>query len=254
MNAEKANSFLEQAERINPNLSRVYTVKGLMYNITRKSEEAKEAFEKAIDLSPNDVNARNQYATYYYYINDYENQLEQAEMAYRLDPLSFPIAISYFTALNYNNEFDRAERLLKNIEMTFKEKNEFVINRSYMRLYLSKEDYSKAIPPIKELMKTNSEYDRFLGYCYSQLGDSVAAMNVIKTMQGYPEYYDRNYNIAVVFAGLKQNDSVFYYLDTVRNTSKRFNDRGWIFFEYLKDDPRFHALLEQHGLEKNIEE
>jgi len=111
-----ANEYLDKAEKINDEISRVYSVKGLISNIEGKREEANKAFERAISLLPNDVTARHQYATFFYYNKQYKKQLVQAEIAYRLDPLLFAIANSYFTALTANKEYDKAEQLMKDVE------------------------------------------------------------------------------------------------------------------------------------------
>ena len=107
---KEAREYLEKAEAIDDKIARIYSVKGLIYNIEGKSDLAKAEFIKALELSPNDLTARYQYATLHYYTQEYEKQLEQAEIAYGLDPLSFITANNYFTALLTNKKFDDAEK------------------------------------------------------------------------------------------------------------------------------------------------
>jgi tetratricopeptide (TPR) repeat protein len=250
--ATLATEYLERAEAINNKISRIYTVKGLIYNIEKKYEEAEKAFETAIQLSPNDLTARHQYSTYFYYTNQPEKQLEQAKIAYKLDPLSFATANSYFTALIANYKYEEAERLMQQIERSSTENNKFVINRSYFRLYMDMKDYKKAIKPLKMLVKEQPVYNRFLGYCYGQLGDTLNAYKAIETIRREGQKHEINYMTSVVFAGLKQKDSIIYYLDPSRNDQTRMLKRELDdFFAFLKDDPEFNNILKAHGLEDN---
>ncbi|MDU8887219.1 adenylate/guanylate cyclase domain-containing protein [Yeosuana sp. MJ-SS3] len=250
--ATLATEYLERAEAINNKISRIYTVKGLIYNIEKKYEEAEKAFETAIQLSPNDLTARHQYSTYFYYTNQPEKQLEQAKIAYKLDPLSFATANSYFTALIANYKYEEAERLMQQIERSSTENNKFVINRSYFRLYMDMKDYKKAIKPLKMLAKEQPVYNRFLGYCYGQLGDTLNAYKAIQTIRREGQKHEINYMTSVVFAGLKQKDSIIFYLDHSRNDQTRMLKRELDdFFAFLKDDPEFKNILKAHGLEDN---
>ncbi|MEM7187172.1 MAG: hypothetical protein AAF466_10990, partial [Bacteroidota bacterium] len=59
----------------------------------------------------------------------------------------------------------------------------------------------------------------------------------------------KSYQLAVAFAGLKESDSVFYYLDTIRNKRSSLLYREIpAFFQFIRDDPRYPELLEAHGL------
>ncbi|MEM7187926.1 MAG: adenylate/guanylate cyclase domain-containing protein, partial [Bacteroidota bacterium] len=188
--SKTANEYLDKAEAISDQVSRIYSVRGLIFNIEGKKEEAKKAFEKAIQLAPNDLTARHQYATYYFYNKKPVEQLQQAEIAYSLDPLSFVTANAYFTALVENSKFDEAERLMKNVEKSSDSNNQLVINRSYFRLYTAKGDYHAVIEPLLKLVKEADAFNRFLGYSYGVIGDTVNAYKVIekiKTLDIDPE-------------------------------------------------------------------
>lgn len=246
--ANLANKYLDTAQSINSNISRIHSVRGLIYNIERKYEEAKIAFEKAIQLSPNDLTARHQFSTFYYYTRQYEKQLKQAKIAYSLDPLSFATANSYFTALTSNKKYQEAEDLMKKVEETSSENNQFVINRSYFRLYSDQKKYKKTITPLKEIVKTQNVFNRFLGYAYAKTGDTLNAYKTIETIRKVASEREKSHQLAVVYAGLKVTDSVLFYLDTIRNKqSGTFRRERNDYFDYLKEDPRFIKRLQEHG-------
>ncbi len=246
-----ANEYLDKAEAINDKVSRIYSVRGLIYNIEGKHEEALDAFQKAIRLSPNDVSARSQFSTFYFYNQQYDKQLEQAKIAYSLDPLSFVAANSYFTALVENYKFDEAEKLMKTVEKSSDSNNKFVINRSYFRLYMATHEYEKAIPRLEKLAAESYAFNRFLAFSYGQVGDTVNAyriINKIRELKIDPED-GKSHQLAVAFAGLKEVDSVFYYLDTIRNNRSTMLDREMGgFFSFIKEDPRYEELMRSHGL------
>ncbi|NAS30182.1 hypothetical protein GTQ40_04290 [Flavobacteriaceae bacterium R38] len=248
--SELANKYLDKAETINNKVSRIYSVRGLIYNIEGKSEKAENAFERAISLSPNDLTSRHQYSTFFYYSRQFEKQLEQAEIAYRLDPLSFATANSYFTALTANKKYDEAEKLMKNIEKNSGGNNDFVINRSYFRLYTDKKDYKSAIAPLEKLIKENLVFDRFLAFCYGKTGDTLNAYKTIDLIRKRASKDVVNQYLAVAFAGLEKTDSVLYHLDPVRNKqSIDFErDHNLDFFDFLKDDSHFKELLKAHNI------
>lgn len=245
--AKLANEYLDKAEAITDKVSRIYSVRGLIYNIEGKSDQAQQAFQKAIRLSPNDLTARHQFSTFYYYSRQFDKQLEQAEIAYRLDPLSFATANSYFTALTSNKKYDEAEQLMKNIEKNSDDNNTFVINRSYFRLYTDKGDFKSAIIPLEKIVDVQPVFDRFLGYCYAKTGDTLKAYERIDIIRkrAPKEYID--HQLAIVFAGLQETDSVLYHLDPVRNKQSRTVIRERIdFFDFLKDDDRFQEIMKAH--------
>lgn len=252
--SKTANGLLDEAEQIDNRVARIYSVRGLIYNIEGKKEEARKAFERAIKLSPNDRTARQQFATFYYYNQEYDKQLEQAEMAYRLDPLSFATANSYFTALVESQKYDEAEKLMQKVEQRNDSNNKFVINRSYFRLYTAKGDYKKTIVPLLKLAGEEPVFYRFLAYSYGQVGDTLNAHRVIDTIRSIEFDLEdgKSHQLAIAFAGLKETDSVYHYLDTIRNKRTDMLRRELNgFFEFIKKDPRYEGLMEAHGLTPN---
>jgi len=245
-----AREYLEKAEKLNNKVSRIYSVKGLILNIEGKTELAKAAFNKALALSPNDLTARYQFANLHYYTQEYEKQLEQAEMAYRLDPLSFASANAYFTALLTNKKFDKAETLMKKIDADGIENNQVVIHRSFFRLYMDMRDYKECVFHLEKIVDEAPIVNRFLGYCYAKEGDTLGAYRMIDDVYNRTPPEFKSHQLSVIYSGLKKTDSVLYHLDTIRNkrTGLIMRDRG-TFFEYLEGNPKFIEVLKGHGLE-----
>ncbi|MDT0557405.1 adenylate/guanylate cyclase domain-containing protein [Ichthyenterobacterium sp. W332] len=250
--SQLANDYLDEAIKINDKVSRIYSVRGLIYNIKGKHDEAKTSFERAIKLSPNDVTARHQFSTFYYYTQQYEAQLEQAEIAYKLDPLSFATANTYFTALMSNSKYEEAEALMKKIEKEDLGYNKFVINRSFFRLYMDQNKYNEAIEPLKKMVPKENVFNRFLGFCYTKVGDTLSTYRIIDSIHKNSSDREKSHQLAVVYSSLEMTDSVLYHLDTIRNKQTRTLKREYEdFFRYLKDDQRFINALHKHGIKLN---
>ena len=113
--------------------------------------------------------------------------------------------------------YEEAERLIKKIDANSTQENEFVIDRSYFRLYMDQKKYKQAIIPLKELVKKENVYNRFLGFCYAKLGDTAKAYSTIDTIKKVAHPIEKSHQLAIVYAGLQKKDSVLYYLDTIRN-------------------------------------
>jgi cobalamin biosynthesis Co2+ chelatase CbiK len=153
-----------------------------------------------------------------------------------------------------NRKFDEAEKLMKTVEKSSDNNNKFVINRSFFRLYMAKEDYKNAIRPLKLLAAEENAFHRFLGFCYGKVGDTVNAYKVIEKIKtlDIDEEDGKSHQLAVAFAGIQQKDSVFYYLDTIRNNRSGLLYREMVaFFDFIKDDPRYPELLRAHGIEED---
>ncbi len=248
--AKVANEYVAKAENIDSRISRIYSVKGLILNIEGKRDLAKTAFSKALTLSPNDLTARHQFATLHYYTKEYDKQLEQAEMAYRLDPLSFASANAYFTALLTNKKYEEAEKLIKKIDEDGIENDQISIYRSYFRLYMDLRDYEKAIFYSEKIVDDFAIYNRFLGYCYAKVGDITGAYRMIDDVKKRTPDMFKSHQLAVIYSGLQKRDSVFYYLDPTRNKMKDLivMDRP-TFFTNFEGDSKFIELLKAHGIE-----
>ncbi|WP_298901190.1 adenylate/guanylate cyclase domain-containing protein [uncultured Psychroserpens sp.] len=247
-----AKDYLDKAEKINDKISRIYSVKGLINNIEGNHDAAEIAFKRAIKLSPNDLTARHQYSTYFFYTGQYKKQLEQAEIAYRLDPLSFPTANSYFNALLANEEYERAETIMDKIQNRDDDSNQFVINRSYFRLFMDQKKFKKAIPYLEEIVKVENVFNRFLGYCYVKTGDTLKAYRTIDSIRKNAHPGEKSHQLAVVYSALKNNDSVFFHLDTIRNKQTRTLKREYDeFFDHLQTNKEFQNILKSHGIDMN---
>ena len=174
--------------------------------------------------------------------------MEQAKIAYRLDPLSFATATSYFNALIGNNKFDEGKKLLDKIKSSMLDGNQHAINVYYFRLFMDQKKYIKVIEPLKDIVPEEKAFYRFLGYSYAKIGDTINAYRVLDTIEKIARKREKSLQKAMVYSGLKVTDSVLFYLDTIRNKQTRTFKRERSYFDYLNDNPKFKDILLSHGI------
>jgi len=111
-------SFINKALDVDPEAFGAYSILGLLYNNMMNWEKAKQNFEKAIALNPNDANAHYYFALYFRDkpILDAKNYLIHMEKAEKLDPSSSNIKRNKVMALLYNGKIKEAENYFNKIK------------------------------------------------------------------------------------------------------------------------------------------
>ena len=113
-NRSKSLEYLNRGLKINPNMAEAYALKAIIHENEKEHEKAKTAFEKAIQLNPN------QAITYHWYAlfaRDVERDREKAksllEQARELDPLSPSVNYALGRLLFGSREFEKGKHFLK---------------------------------------------------------------------------------------------------------------------------------------------
>jgi len=162
---KEIDSLIERSLEINPNTARAYTTKGAMEGFREGNwEKAKEYFQKAIELKPNDATNQLYFAIYYALRAepDYTKALEHINIAQKLNP--------HFYAINYN----KIEYLLKSdkiieAEAFYKDNNSFfteglkskirtrLLKAKAKKVSLEKKDWTEAVKFYDKEIENNPE-------------------------------------------------------------------------------------------------
>jgi len=215
---------------------------------------AEREFRRAIELNPNSFEAHGSYSWFLAPMGRKEEAVAEAKRCVEADPLSglangFAGSVSVFT-----RQWDTAiEQLRGAIELdpNFWFNHEF-LGRAYQakgRLADAIVEYQRSI----ELEKDNAELWSNLGHAYAISGKRSEAQKVLEHLNELSvRGYVAPYNIAVVYAGLGENDKVFALLD------QAYKSRSYYFavaittddrLDSLRSDPRFVDLLRRIGHE-----
>jgi TolB-like protein/Tfp pilus assembly protein PilF len=217
-------------------------------------DKAYKSFQKALKINPGSADVHYTYSLYLIVMGKFREALVEVEKAHAMDPLSLPINNHLGTTYYYLRMYDEAiEQYKKTLELDPNFRNSLY---SLGWTYIGKGEYVQAIKSFKEAQKIAGNELKgvtALGYAYAKLGMKDKTEECIQKMIARKELDMQasiNLDLAILYAGLKDFDKVFYYLDLA------YEDRsgGLIFLNVnpewaqLKSDPRFDELIKKIGL------
>ncbi|MCZ6701681.1 MAG: helix-turn-helix domain-containing protein [Ignavibacteria bacterium] len=164
---EKAAYYANRALQIDPNTIQALEVNAYLIEYVDWNK-AKEYYDKAFSLHPNDDRSHTNYSEYFITRPnpDIKKYLEHATIAQRLNPLSQVAVINLIDALVINNKFKEAEEYIKKMGFLFSERN-ILWYQSTIIAYKNK-DCTKVIP----FFKAKIEKDPNNSILYSMLADA----------------------------------------------------------------------------------
>jgi tetratricopeptide (TPR) repeat protein len=183
-----------------------------------------------------------------------EEMLKNIEKAYLLDPLSAPISSSLANAYLILNRIEEAEKLL--IRTLDLDPNFRAALHGLGWLEVQRGNYVKALEIFEDYKKKVDHSLKGvtpLGYVYGIMGETEKAKECLEKLQKRqilePDS-SLTMDFAIIYAGLKDYDKVFSYLE------QAYEERsGGILFlrnpnwAEIQNDPRFKKLIVKLGWE-----
>ena len=209
------------AIQINPNFADAYDYLGQLMVLKGRPEEAVKYQQKAVELDPLMIRVNCNFGWGLYVARQYDRAIEQAERTLELP--NAPLWDHIWIAMAYNMQG----------------KNEQTLER----LDLIKQRGEKWSPWIAERVYALAALDR----------KEEAEALIHEMLEIRKKRYVNSFFIAVAYAGLKDADRTFEWLEkgfTERNlriTSITADPK----FDFLREDPRYEELLEKIGLADN---
>jgi len=211
--------------------------------------DADNEFRRALADNPNYALAHSWYGESLAAMGRYQEANAEAQRALEDDPLSLIIGSNAGWTLSLAGRGDQAIEILKkaiDIDPSFP-RTHFRLGRAYEQ----KKSYEMAIAELQQavsLSEGDTCYKGSLGHVYAVSGNMNQARNVLQDLEGRGgQQYVPAYAIALVYAGLGDNDHAFTWLQ------KAYEDRStsMIFLRLdpelssLHSDPRFEKLSQQ---------
>ena len=197
---------------------------------------AHECYQRALQINPNYVVARLFRAHCFSNAGRHEEAIAEIHRAVRLDPLS-PILNTLLAAFLYHaRRYDEAVAGFHNaVELA---PRFWVAHVNFAKVYEQTGEYGRAIAEL-ELARTfsdgNTEPISLLGYVWAKSGRLAEAENVLAELLTLArQKYVPPVNIAVVYAGLGKQDSMFEWLE------RGLQDRD-VHMTFLRD-PKWDGL------------
>lgn len=254
----KAKAAVLRALELDDSISEAHLSLGVcLMNFDWNFNGAEVSFKKAIELNPNYAQAHSVYGTMLLRLGRISDAIIKFDHARTLDPLSPTINTWMAEALAYLGELESAIRIHNE---TIRFAPDYSLAHYHLILTYSRagrmQDAANAVENAFKLSDDTSLIRSASTMVKAYAGEVDEARIEIGTLiNKRSRTYVSASNIASGFAALKDSDEVFKWLDIA--VDERDSNLTWIKndfeFDYLRDDPRFRAVLRSVNL-SDIEE
>ncbi|MBF8295747.1 MAG: Adenylate cyclase [Bacteroidetes bacterium] len=214
--------------------------------------DAQKGFHRAIELNPGYATAHHWFGLIYFVaMGQFDEALAEMKRAAELDPLSLVINTDVGRTLYFARQYDQAiEQLRKTLKM---DPEFFRAHWNLGLVYEQKGMFEEAIAAFQRAKAFSSDNllaTGALGHAYAISGRRDEALKVIEELRKESrKKYVPAYQFAAIYAGLKDNDRAFAWLE--RAYEERSPTLTWLqvdpVLDSLRPDPRFTALLKKVG-------
>jgi tetratricopeptide (TPR) repeat protein len=213
--------------------------------------EAEKGFKRAIELKPSDAQVHLWYSLHLAGLGRFDEAAAEVDEAQKLDPVSPAINAYAGPPLYLAHRYDQAIQRMQPVAEAFPA---YVHPHAWLALsYEQKGDWAKATREMEEAYALDKEPQSLaqLGHIYAVSGRTADARRVLRQLQEQSrDRYVSAYDIALLYAGLGENDNAFRWLLKVEQ------DRSEWFavvnvdprLQHLHSDPRFVSVLRSVGL------
>ena len=249
----KARAAAMRALQIDPTLPEAHASLGILkmrYDYDWQGAESE--LKQAISLNPSYSTAHHWYGNYFQLQRRFDEALHQFSLAQELDPLCTQIIVAWGTCLWVMRLYDEAlEKLRDAIAM---DPYHFPAHVALSLVHVQLGNFSEAHDELKKASQLGDSDTilAFLGPVYAASGKREEAQRVLEAMQKQrKERYASAYNLALIYAGLSEDDLAFEWL------GKAYDDHDdqltWGLasdprLDHLRDDSRFDELMSRVGL------
>jgi tetratricopeptide (TPR) repeat protein len=212
--------------------------------------EAERHFKRSIELNPNYASARHWYSRVLRPLGRFDEALEQITQAKKADELSPSISVNLAENLLEKGDVQGAiAESRRGIVISPTWTQYRTLAHCYLRLGQKDEALANAKKAL-ELTRTAPPL-KVLGYVQAAIGNRSDALSIAHELESkYKDGEADGRDVAVVYAGLGENDRVFEWLekDFHSRRSSLAELRSEVAFNPLRGDPRFKDLLRRMGL------
>jgi eukaryotic-like serine/threonine-protein kinase len=199
---------------------------------------AEREFKRAIELNPNDAEARGYYSWFLAPMGRGPEALVEAKRGQQIAPLSSLGNFFVASVLVFTRQWDPAiAQLHSDIDL---EPNFWFDHCFLGRAYEAKGRLPEAIAEFQNALaldKDNTEIWSGLAHAYALAGNKAEAQKVLSHFNELSTHnYVSPYSRAIIYAGLGEKDQVFAWLD------RAFQERSYFLAVYLPTDSRLDSL------------
>lgn len=208
----------------------------------------KRELERALALDPNSTAVHWAYANYLDRVGHTGEAIVEAKAAMQLDPVSSRSFMSLGFVYYFAHQYDQALEAMQQAAALHANPVEILFPLG--DIYVEKGLYNEGIEEFKKLGDMPHALGH-MGNAYARAGKTAEARAILpKLMQHIEKTGIGRYEIALVYAGLKENDLAFAWLEK----AFQVHDKGMTYLkidpclEPLRSDSRFKDLVKRVGL------
>ena len=214
---------------------------------------ADRAYRRAIDANPNYPVVRAWYAAYLYGVERFDEAVEQAERAQRLDPTSSFVNTLAGSAYLYAGHVDKARATWQRVIDL--DPMYALASFSMSGSYLTDRNYDQAIAVLEKALTYTPKEPFLLGtlaHAYARVGRREEALRLTRDLVRREASGEIQDPISIIFAyaGLQEYDKAFALLE--KQAAERRGRMLWIRadprVEPLFGDPRFQEIIRRMNL------
>lgn len=249
----KAKAAAEKALQLDDTLAEAHTsLATIKFSYDFDWTGGEREFRRAIELNPSYANAHDQYARFLVAQGRFDEALAEHRRASELDPLSVEITDRVATPLIFQGEYEAAkEQIRKALEL---DPNDLLAHWLLGVIDLAAGKFNEAIPELEKVQAMDPSFPPCeLGYAYAAAGERAKAQAVLEqgNQMSSRQWVDPLCS-AEIYSGLGDKGRALDQLD------KAYDDRSSNlmlvkvvkFWDPLRSEPRFIALLKKVGLDK----
>jgi TolB-like protein/Tfp pilus assembly protein PilF len=207
----------------------------------------KKEFQRALELNMNSAAVHWAYANHLSRLGMVNDALDHANLALRIDPASSHAYVNMGLIYYYARHYDKALGQIEQAIALRPNPAETLFPLSI--IYVEKGEFDKAIQEFHKM--GNSPHGLgHLGNAYARAGRKAEARTILPKLR---EHVDKSgigrYEIALIYAGLKNSDQAFEWLER----AYQVRDKGLTYMmvdpclDPLRSDPRFQTLIQRVG-------
>ncbi len=256
--SQLARAALDKAVELDPHLSEVYASIGFNECFEQlQIKSAEENYRKAIELNPNNAQARHWLAELLVLDGRFDEGFAEYDRALALDPLSMAIKSDIAYAYVYKRDLDKAA---ESLDQLIEEDPSFSRSHAYLStVYCAKKDFPRAIDEMEKAWKIAGEGPEVLQYA-ERFRRAFAKDGERGYFEEFIDQHIGNGRKAPVqaawgYAQLGEPDKAFAMLELAISDPEYRINRGsipyvkaWVQLDPLHNDPRWPILLDRVGL------
>jgi TolB-like protein/class 3 adenylate cyclase/Tfp pilus assembly protein PilF len=243
----------EKALELDPSLAEAHVWLGIAcWWYDRDVDGARREFQKALAMRADLASAHMWYGLYLTALGQPDEGIAESQRAVEDDPLSFLTSTFLGANLYYAGRNDEAIQRLR----TAVALSDFWWARMWLgRAHARAGRFPEAISELRDVVRVApfADSEAALGRTYAEAGngeEATKALNHLRTSKS--DIFVSSGYVAVVLIGLGRLDEAFAALEQAED--ERWYYGGFLkvdpYFDPLRSDPRFKALLKKAGLEK----